>query len=371
MTGLDPHERAQLRAAARGALGGTDHHAAARAALDGAPLPDSWPLAVSAGWPGLLAPEGAGGAELGAGEAMLVAGELGRALAGVPLASHLVATTLLASAEPGLLGEFAAGTRRAAWLPIRPDPVDGDLSADPLAGPGRAPGPRVDARGRVTAEAGWVPDVPGADLLVVAAVDPDGRRRLLAVEAAAARVEPVRGYDASRRLAHVRLVATPGTAVEARDGALERAWALGQALLAAESVGAAESLLEMSVEHARRRVAFGRPIGSFQAVKHQLVEVLRRLDNARALVGYAEWALAHSATDTWMAACALRHAAGDALDTAARTAISVHGGMGATWEHPAALHFRRAQLSRRLLGGRDMAARDVGRLLLHAAAPAP
>lgn len=371
MSGLDHDERAQLRAAARGALSGADHHAAARAALDGAPLPDSWPLAISAGWPGLLAPEAAGGTGLGAGEAMLVACELGRALSGIPLLGHLVATALLSFPGPGLLSELAAGARRAAWLPVRPDPVDGELTSDLATGPGRGPGPRVDAQNRVTGTAGWVPDATGADVLVVPAAHGDGRRCLLVVAASDAGIEPVRGYDASRRLAHVRLTATPGMVFEASDGAIERAWALGQALLAAESVGAAEYLLDISVEHARRRVAFGRPIGSFQAVKHQLVEVLRRLDKARALIGYAEWAFAHSAPDIRIAASALRHAASDALDTATRTAISVHGGMGATWEHPAALFFRRAQLSRRLLGGQDMAARDVGRLLLHAAATAP
>ena len=129
------------------------------------------------------------------------------------------------------------------------------------------------------------------------------------------------------------------------------AWYLAQALIAAEAVGTVETCLEMAVAYAKERYTFGRPIGSYQAVKHGLTEVLRLLENARSLLYYAGWARASKPDEFALAASAARSAAGHALDYATRESISVHGGIGATWEHDAPLYFRRAQLSRRLLGG--------------------
>ena len=132
---------------------------------------------------------------------------------------------------------------------------------------------------------------------------------------------------------------------------LAGAWYLAQALLAAESLGAVETALATSVAYAKERFTFGRAIGSYQAVKHSLVEVLRLRENAYSLLVYAGWAYEDGRYEFPLAASAARAAAGHALDYASRTMISVHGGTGATWEHDAPLFFRRAQLSRRLLGG--------------------
>ena len=357
MSALTDEERSLLRAAIREALAAETTLDAAREVLDGAPRRDDWTVAMRFGWPGLLVGERDGGAGLGAPEALLVMRELGRQLAGVPLFGHLMATALLE------VGDLATGERRAAWLPVRPE-ADGGASVDPIAGPRRLPGPRLVAGGRVSAVAGWVPDAPGADLLVASATDPDGRRWTALIPAGSAAVQEIAAYDASRRLGHVRLEQEPAELAEAPPAALEDGWALAQALLGAEALGAAERLLEMSVDHARSRIAFGRAIGSFQAVKHQLVEVLRRVDLARALGEHAGAALATGADDAYTAACALRFSAGEALDVASRTAIAVHGGIGATWEHPASLYFRRAQVARRLLGGHGAAAAEVGRRLL-------
>jgi len=124
-----------------------------------------------------------------------------------------------------------------------------------------------------------------------------------------------------------------------------------------------QTCLAMSVEYAKQRFTFGRAIGSYQAVKHELTEVLRQQENARSLAFYAGWA-GQSKPEEWaLAASAFRSAAGHALDFAARATINVHGGIGATWEHDAPLFFRRAQLSRRLLGGtRDATDRIAGEL---------
>jgi alkylation response protein AidB-like acyl-CoA dehydrogenase len=136
------------------------------------------------------------------------------------------------------------------------------------------------------------------------------------------------------------------------------AYFLAWTLLAAEALGATDRSLEISLEYARERFTFGRAIGSYQAVKHQLVEILRLADNARSLMYYAGVAGNEVPGEFPLAAAAFRLAAGKAVDHATRTMISVHGGIGATFEHDAPLYFRRAQLSRRLLGGlRDAADR--------------
>ena len=167
----------------------------------------------------------------------------------------------------------------------------------------------------------------------------------------------------------MRLDGAPATVLSAGEVELSSAWYLAQGLLAAESLGAVESALEMSVAYAKERFTFGRAIGSYQAVKHSLVEVLRRQENARSLMYYAGWARQDAPAEFPLAASAARSAAGGALDYASRELVSVHGGIGATWEHDAPYWFRRAQLSRRLLGGAGAATdRVAGELLAQASA---
>jgi alkylation response protein AidB-like acyl-CoA dehydrogenase len=354
-------EQELLKEAARGTLARARTVAAARDALDGEPLPDLWPAAVEAGWPGLLVSEEHGGAGLSPLEGMLVFEELGRVLASVPLLGHLPATFLLDRAGAAeALAPLAAGETRAACVPARPPTDLGDgWTVDPHHGMARAPAPK-HADGAVTGTAWWVPDAPGADVLVV--VLDDGRAALVRGDDAA--VEPATVYDATRSLGHVTLDAAPATLLELPDGATAAAWHIAQSLVGAESLGAVDVALQTSVAYAKERHTFGRPIGSYQAVKHELVEILRRLDNARSLMYYAGWAAQDKPDELALAAAAFRLAAGEALDHAARTQISVHGGIGATWEHDAPLYFRRAQLSRRLLGGTaDAADRVAGELI--------
>jgi alkylation response protein AidB-like acyl-CoA dehydrogenase len=284
-------EQELLKEAARGTLSRVDTVAAAREALDGSPLPDLWPAAVEAGWPGLLVSEERGGAGLGVLEAMLVFEELGRVLASVPLLGHLPASFLLDRGGPA----------------------------------------EVVAALVATADAGVVPATV---------------------------------YDATRPLGHVAFDRAPGTLLDTGPEDAAEAWYIAQALIGAESLGAIAVALEVSVAYAKERHTFGRPIGSYQAVKHELVEILRGLDNARSLMYYAGWAAQDRQDEFALAASAFRHAAGTALDHATRAQISVHGGIGATWEHDAPLYFRRAQLARRLLGGTAGAADRVACELL-------
>jgi len=369
-------EQEFLREAARGALSRFKTLEAAREALGGdeSALPDLWPMAREAGWPGLLIDEDHGGAGLDAFDAMLVLGECGRVLAGIPLLGHLPATAILGEAPnaASLLEALATGERRACYLPVAPpSDVDPRWTVDSAAGGRRADAPTLASDGadaRVSGELAWVPDASGAELLVGVALR-DGRPVGVAVETAAqgVSVHEARRYDATRSLAHVALKDAPATVLDAPEASLASAWHLAQALIAAESIGSVETALEVSVAYAKERHTFGRAIGSYQAVKHSLTEVLRQLENGRSLLYYAGWARGGAPGEFPLAASAARSVAGRALDQAARTMISVHGGIGATWEHDAPLYFRRAQLSRRLLGGTGAATdRVAGELIAQA-----
>jgi len=372
-------EQRFLQDAARQALARFDTVAAARDALEGAALPDLWPTASEAGWTGLVIAEEHGGAGLGALDAMLVAAECGRRLAPVPLLGHVPATAIVdaSAATPGvpeLLARLASGDARAAYVPTRPPgDVLGEWTVEPPVGRRRVRAPAARGEGATVTVSGtvaWVPDLPGADVLVVVALR-DGTPIAVVIEAGATGVsiEPAFSYDATRPLGHLTLDDAPGTALGAPEAELASAWYLAQGLLAAESLGAVETALESSVAYAKERHTFGRAIGSYQAIKHGLVEVLRQLENTRSLLYYAGWARQDAPDEFALAASALRVAAGNALDHAARELISVHGGIGATWEHDAPLYFRRAQLSRRLLGGHaDAADRVAGELLASARA---
>jgi len=363
-------EQTFLRDAARDALSRVPTVAAAREALeDRAALPDLWPTACEAGWAGLLVSEEHGGAGLGAFDAMLIMSEAGRVLAGVELIGHLPASELLDLGAGARVEDVAEGTLRACFVGARPPgDVAGGWTVESLSGPRRADAPVLGSDGVLRGDAHWVVDAPGADVLVVAAVrEDDGQPVAVVVDAASdgVSVEAVMRYDATRSLGHVSFTGAEGTVLPG-IGAVELAgaWYLAQALLAAESLGGVETALATSVAYAKERFTFGRAIGSYQAVKHSLVEVLRLRENAYSLLVYAGWAYEDGRDEFPLAASAARSAAGHALDFASRTMISVHGGTGATWEHDAPLFFRRAQLSRRLLGGLgDATDRVAGELL--------
>ena len=372
-------EQVLLREAARDALGRVKTVEAAREALEGAELPDLWSTAKQAGWTGLLISEQHGGAGLGALDAMLVLAECGRVLASVPLLGHLPATALLDAADfdAELLGRLASGEARAAYVPARPgDDRDPGWTVEPRSGKRRVAAPSVvrgeDGLAKVSGTVAWVPDAPGADVLVVVGLE-DGAPVAVAFGPGAegVSVEAASAYDATRALGHVTLENACGRPLAAGEDELRAAWFLAHALIAAESLGAVEESLERSVAYAKERYTFGRAIGSYQAVKHGLTEILRRQENARSLLYFAGWAFDDSPQQFALAASAARSAAGAALDFAARQNITTHGGIGATWEHDAPLFFRRAQLSRRLLGGSgDATDRVAAELLAKASAPA-
>jgi len=306
-------------------------------------------------------------------------------LAPVPFLGLLPATAVLDAAGWDGLDAIAAGEVRPVWIPTRPPgdlqpewTVDGPGAARPAASAIEGAGDAV----RVTGRAMYVPDAPGADLLVVVGVD--GTVAAVRADAAGVTIEPVVRYDVTRALAHVTLDGAEGvrlnvgaeaaedaaTSASGRHRSMEAvaadAWYVAQALVAAEAVGTVQTTLDMSVQYAKERFTFGRAIGSYQAIKHELTEVLRRLENARSLLFYAGWARDSAPEEFALAASAARSAAGSALDFASRSNINVHGGIGATWEHDAPLYFRRAQLTRRIIGGHGDATDRVAERLLAA-----
>jgi len=348
-------EQQFLVEAAAGALARKDTLGAAREALDGAPRADLWPLACEAGWPGLLSSEEVDGTELGAYEAMLVLEACGARLADARMLGHLPAVALLELAcfdDLKLRRRLATGEARAAL--VDPAGVGGGVTALAV----------VSGELVLDGSADYVIDADGADVLVVVASTGEGEvAAVIDAGAPGVVVEAQPCYDGTRALAKVRLDGVKGRALELDDDP-RVGRELQRVLLAAESVGAGEACLTMARDYAVDRQAFGRSIGSYQAIKHKLVEVLRRVENGRSLLVAAGRAWGADAEEFSLSANAARVIATDALDFAAPENIFIHGGIGATWEHDAQLYYRRAEVSRRLAGGASAAADAVAAALL-------
>ena len=306
---------------------------------------------------GLGVPERFGGAGFGLLELGVVFQEAGRAALGAPLLSPALAADLLlqaaqaAAADAGglagaLLARIAAGELIAAPA-IAEGPRGWDAVPSTAATAGGGP-----AGWTLTGTKDWVQDGAQAGLFVVSATSPDGPA-LFAVEAGAPGLAapPVATIDVSRRFSRLRLDGTPATRLAVPDAlaAVRRARDVGLALLSADHVGVAQRCLEMAVGWAREREQFGQPIGSFQAVKHKLATVRLELEAAESACLYGLWA-ARGAPDEFAAAARIAaYTCGEAALLAASENIQVHGGIGATWEHPAHVYLRRATVGRRLL----------------------
>ncbi|QNP72070.1 acyl-CoA dehydrogenase family protein [Streptomyces roseirectus] len=319
-------------------------------------------LATQLGLPGLALPDKYGGVGCGTLELALAGEELGHALAPSPLlATSVLAAPLIlalgsAAQREAHLPRIAAG-RLTATLAAPVDALaltcgnDGDW-----AGGGRAGGVQARTRDggwRLYGEAVRVLDGHSAGLLVVAAHCGGfarSRVRLFLVHGDAPGVTRVRhtAVDVTRPLGRVQLRDVPaellGDDVDVL-GPLASAGEVFAAHLACEAVGAAGRVLEMTVEHVKRREQFGRPIGSFQAVQHRLADVYVRVQAARSAAYYAAWAAGREAVGGLALAQAL-----DALRLAAAEGIQLHGGIGFTWEHDAHLYFKRAAGDEALFG---------------------
>ncbi len=173
--------------------------------------------------------------------------------------------------------------------------------------------------------------------------------------------------DQTRKQARLELSATPGRLVGAEgDGwaILSKMLDLAAVALAAEQVGGAQKVLEMAVEYAKVRVQFGRPIGSFQAIKHKCADMLLEVESAKSAAYYAGWAAAEDNDELPVVASLAKAYCSDAYFHATAENIQIHGGIGFTWEHPAHLYFKRAKSSELLFGDptyhRELLAQRIG-----------
>ena len=294
---------------------------------------------------GLAIPADLGGAGAGLSELAVVFEELGRVLAPSPLFGSVLAG--LAVRESGdaqacerILPAIAAGRIAAlAWSPP-------EGSWDPQQPACRARDSIVDG------QAHYVLNGDSADVLLVAASTPDGVG-IFEVDpdspGVSRTVEP--SLDLTVRLAAIRFDGARGRCLTG-DGAavLRRCRALAAAMLAAEQVGAAARGVELTVEHTKQRHQFGRPLGSFQALKHRMAEVHVAVDAARSAAEHAASA-ADGRERGWERAAHVARVSGtEALRSATAEMIQLHGGIAITWEHDAHLYFKRAHSSAQLLG---------------------
>jgi alkylation response protein AidB-like acyl-CoA dehydrogenase len=313
--------------------------------------PDIWAGLADLGLPGLLIPEAHGGLGLGMLEAALAAEALGAAVAPTPF----LGSAVLAPLALNLAGSEA---QQAQWLPklAAGEVTAGAAIAEAVAG--ARDGAGVAARdGRLDGVSLFALDAPGAAALVVA--DATGALHL----AGPAPTVAMDSIDATRRLSELRFAGAPAEPL-ASNAALTRLRDAAWIVLAAETLGAAQAMLDKAVAYAQERRQFGRVIGSFQAVKHLCAEMAAELEPARALVWYAAYAFDHAPDEaSLMAAHAKAHLA-EIGRFVARTAVEVHGGIGMTDLLGLHYWFKRIGQNRQLLGGpekvRDYAARAQG-----------
>ena len=295
----------------------------------------------------LLLPESAGGMGRGYEDFAASLEEIGRGLLATPVLGSLAFS--LGALLPGLTDGSAELARQIAGG----DVVAALAVADP-AGDWHGARPVATAAGAaytVDGDAGSVVDAPRADVLLVFA-ERSGVLGLYRVDGAESRRRPA--LDPSQEIADVRFDGTPARLViEPADAALDHALRLGRLAVAALSIGGAEAALDEAVRYALARRQFGRPIAQFQAVKHLCADALLAVQQARAVLGYATWALDDSSPEAERALLAAKIAATDAYVTSAATAVQVYGAMGTTREVAVQVHFRRARFLSLLLGGND------------------
>jgi alkylation response protein AidB-like acyl-CoA dehydrogenase len=362
-------EQVQLRTAVRKFCAENFEEQTVRRLMESDPPFDAgvWTrLGAELGVLGLSVPEADGGVGGSLVDQAVAVEELGASLACGPVfGTVFLAIPALVAASPGpvrdgLLAELVEGRRTAAFAV-----TDRAGAFDPAAVTVIASGDTVAGTVERVVDAG------AADVLLVSANGPDGVA-LYAVEAAGPGVDrtPLATLDLTRPQATVRFSDAPARLVADSGEAqrvIEHALQVGSALLAVEQVGAAQHLLDLSVDYAKTRLQFGRPIGSFQAVKHRLADLLVDLEHARSAAYHAVWALTDGSDDPVLAASIAQATASAAFARVATDTIQVHGGIGFTWEHQAHLYFKRATTDAALLGSPEQHRSRVAALVLDTA----
>lgn len=330
-----------------------DLRAVRRVLDDGLPWDEPlWRQVAALGWLGAAIPEQYGGLGLGGDTLAVIAEELGRALAPLPVSSSIYL------AAPCVLHAGSESQRRE-WLPslAKGEQIATLAAAEGLVG--MADTARHTARvtaGRLTGVKQPVPDGMLTHWAVVTARDEAGAFGLYVVDLLGPGVtrEPLANVDPTRPMARIALDAAPAQRLQGDidpQAALQRVLDEAAVWIAFEQVGGADAALSMSVDYARIRHAFGRAIGSFQGIKHKLADMYTRNQLARANACCGAWALTADPRELPLAAASARVAACEAGQFAAQETIQTHGGIGATWEADPHLFYRRARGLQGLLDG--------------------
>jgi alkylation response protein AidB-like acyl-CoA dehydrogenase len=318
--------------------------------------PALWKEIASMGWQAMAIPEAEGGAGFGFLEQAVLLEEMGRALFPSPYLSTVVlgADLLLRTGtdqqKQQILPAIAAGELRLAVAFTEPNGRWDQSGVEAAASP--------QGEGWIlNGSKSYVLDGHTADRLIVAARAPEGVSLFL-VDGAAAGVTRRRleTMDLTRKLAAVELdrvevgrsdlVGPLGGGWEPLEAVVTRALVA----LSLEQVGGAQKCLEMSVEYAKVRHQFGRPIGSFQAIKHKCADMLVQVESARSAAYYADWAVSEENQEVDLVAPLAKSYCSEAYFFCAAENIQIHGGIGFTWEHDAHLYFKRAKSSELLFG---------------------
>jgi alkylation response protein AidB-like acyl-CoA dehydrogenase len=328
-----------------------------RMATPEAMTPEFWSQIAEQGWLGINFAEEDGGSGLGLVDLVVLMEEMGRAVMPGPY----LATALLGGAAIRAAG---AAAQRREYLPAI---AEGALKATLAATEANA---RWDASGimmnaqpmrggfELSGTKLFVPDAHLADIIVVAARTRDGSTMedgvslfVVPQDAAGLGVSLMPSIDETRKLCEVHFanVAVPQSAVlgELHEGwpALARVYDGASVALAAEMCGGAQRVLDMTVEYAKLRETFGKPIGSYQGVKHKCADMLIEVENAKSLTYYAAWAIDEGAADAPLAVSMAKSYASDASRKVSNAGIQLHGGIGMTWEHDLHLYMKRAKAS--------------------------
>ncbi len=371
-------EQEELRATAREFLAAHSSSEQVRTAMQSelGYDPQVWKqIGAELGWPSVIIPEEFGGLGLGYVELVALLEGMGSALLCAPFFSSvcLAANALLVGGSEEQKKEYlpgiAEGQTRATLAFTE---ANGRWDASGIEASARREGGDYVLSGKKS----FVLDGHCADLLVVAArregTTGEAGISLFALPAAARGVErrALPTMDQTRRQAEIELrdVRVPGSALMGQEGegwgALSKTLALAAVALSAEQVGGAQRCLDMSVEYAKQRVQFGRPIGSFQAIKHKCADMLVQVESARSASYYAGCVAAEDGAELPLLASLAKAYCSDAYFDCAANAIQIHGGVGFTWEYDVHLYFKRAKSSESFLGDgayhREQVARGIG-----------
>jgi len=303
-----------------------------------------WKSIVEMGWTATTIPEEYGGIGLGHLELCVIAEELGRVLAPTPFSSSVYLAT-------EALLQFGSNDQKQAWLPkLAAGEVIGTVAVS--EGTKAATQKNISttaADGRLSGTKIPVPDGDVAGFAIVIAKDSDSASSLYIVDLNAAGVSraPVKTLDPTRSHATITLEGAPGELLGAAGAGwsqLDTVFDRAAVLFAWEQVGGAEAALQMARDYAMGRFAFGRPIASFQAIKHKLADMYIAHTLARSNCYYGAWALSTNAPELPLAAATARVSATEAFHECSKENIQTHGGMGFTWEFDCHLYYRRSKL---------------------------